>query len=88
MHFTGLNLKMREAITSKLITAVIDGELDAAILALPTSEPRLREVELFRENFLLVRPKTDANKPVPKPEMLEKCAFYYWKKVIAFVIKL
>ena len=72
MHFTGLNLKMREAITSKLITAVIDGELDAAILALPTSEPRLREVELFRENFLLVRPKTDANKPVPKPEMLRE----------------
>ena len=72
MHFNGLNLKMREAITSKLITAVIDGELDAAILALPTSEPRLREVELFRENFLLVRPKTDANKPVPKPEMLRE----------------
>ena len=72
MRFTGLNLKMREAITSKLITAVIDGELDAAILALPTSEPRLREVELFRENFLLVRPKTDANKPVPKPEMLRE----------------
>ena len=54
MRFTGLNLKMREAITSKLITAVIDGELDAAILALPTSEPRLKELELFRENFLLV----------------------------------
>ncbi len=72
MRFTGLNLKMREAITSKLITAVIDGELDAAILALPTSETRLREVELFRENFLLVRPKTDANKPVPRPEMLKE----------------
>ena len=72
MHFSGLNLKMREAITSKLITAVIDGELDAAILALPTSEPRLKEVELFRENFLLVRPKTDASKPVPKPEMLKE----------------
>ena len=72
MRFTGLNLKMREAITSKLITAVIDGELDAAILALPTSEPRLKEVELFRENFLLVRPKTDANKPVPRPEMLRE----------------
>ena len=72
MHFTGLNLKMREAITSKLITAVIDGELDAAIIALPTSEPRLRELELFRENFLLVRPKADAKKPVPRPEMLKE----------------
>ena len=72
MHFTGLNLKMREAITSKLITAVIDGELDAAIIALPTSEPRLRELELFRENFLLVRPKADAKKPVPRPEMLRE----------------
>ena len=72
MHFTGLNLKMREAITSKLITAVIDGELDAAIIALPASEPRLRELELFRENFLLVRPKADANKPVPRPEMLRE----------------
>ena len=72
MHFTGLNLKMREAITSKLITAVIDGELDAAIVALPASEPRLRELELFRENFLLVRPKADAKKPVPRPEMLKE----------------
>ena len=72
MHFTGLNLKMREAITSKLITAVIDGELDAAIIALPTSEPKLRELELFRENFLLVRPKADAKKPVPRPEMLKE----------------
>ena len=72
MHFTGLNLKMREAITSKLITAVIDGELDAAIIALPASEPRLRELELFRENFLLVRPKADAKKPVPRPEMLRE----------------
>ena len=72
MHFTGLNLKMREAITSKLISAVIDGELDAAIIALPASEPRLRELELFRENFLLVRPKADAKKPVPRPEMLKE----------------
>ena len=72
IHFTGLNLKMREAITSKLITAVIDGELDAAIIALPASEPRLRELELFRENFLLVRPKADAKKPVPRPEMLKE----------------
>ena len=72
MHFTGLNLKMREAITSKLITAVTDGELDAAIIALPASEPRLRELELFRENFLLVRPKADAKKPVPRPEMLKE----------------
>ena len=72
MHFTGLNLKMREAITSKLITAVIDGELDAAIIALPASEPRLRELELFRENFLLVRPKADAKKPVARPEMLKE----------------
>ena len=72
MHFAGLNLKMREAITSKLITAVIDGELDASIIALPASEPRLRELELFRENFLLVRPKADAKKPVPRPEMLKE----------------
>lgn len=72
MHFTGLNLKMREAITSKLITAVIDGELDAAIIALPASEPKLKELELFRENFLLVRPKADAKKPVPRPEMLKE----------------
>ena len=72
MHFTGLNLKMREAITSKLITAVIEGELDAAIIALPASEPRLRELELFRENFLLVRPKADAKKPVPRPDMLKE----------------
>ena len=62
---------MRETITSKLITAVVAGELDAAIIALPASEPRLRELELFSENFLLVRLKADVKKLVPKQEILK-----------------
>ncbi|WP_298256782.1 hydrogen peroxide-inducible genes activator [uncultured Litoreibacter sp.] len=60
----------REAITQRLIHDLLDGRLDAAIVALPISEPSLTEVALFDEDFILVRPQSDANKPVPNAELL------------------
>ena len=39
-------------------------------MALPISEPSFAEVSLFAENFLLVRPREDAGKPVPSRKML------------------
>lgn len=67
-----VDIHMREAITSRLIQELSEGRLDAAILALPVSEPSLTEVTLFSENFLLVRPATDAGSPVPAPDKLRE----------------
>src|SRR6202011_356432 len=50
-----LDIHVRETLTAKLIEELADGRLDAAIVALPVSEPSLVEVALFSEHFLLVR---------------------------------
>jgi LysR family transcriptional regulator, hydrogen peroxide-inducible genes activator len=67
-----LDIHVREALTSKLIQELAEGRLDAAIVALPVSEPSLAEVALFAENFLLVRPGEDEGKPVPGSETLRE----------------
>ncbi|MEZ5796527.1 MAG: LysR substrate-binding domain-containing protein [Paracoccaceae bacterium] len=68
--FPGLDLHPRETITPRLLEEVMDGRLDAAILALPVSEPGLTELPLFSEPFVLVRPQTDAGKPMPPLDRL------------------
>lgn len=68
----GLDLHLRETITPRLLAELAEGRLDAAIVALPVSEPALTEVPLFSEEFVLVRPAADANKPVPGPAMLRE----------------
>jgi LysR family hydrogen peroxide-inducible transcriptional activator len=67
-----LDIHVREALTSKLIEELAEGRLDAAIVALPVSEPSLTEVALFAEDFLLVRPGEDEGKPVPGSEALSE----------------
>ena len=54
----------------KLVSELRDGRLDAAILALPVSEPGLTEKELFQEDFVLVRPGADRDQPLPSKEGL------------------
>lgn len=71
-HFPGLEIMPREAVTQKLIMELMHGRLDAAVLALPISDPLLNELPLFNEEFVLVRPVEDADKPVPRPEMLRE----------------
>lgn len=71
-RFAGLDLRPREAVTQKLIDDLIEARLDAAIVALPISEPGLREIALFEEEFILVRSEADADKPVPSTEMLQE----------------
>lgn len=66
----GLDIQIRESQTGKLIEELLEGRLDAAIVALPVSEPALEEVALFSESFVLVRPLRDADKPVPNREAL------------------
>lgn len=71
MH-AGLDIHVRETITPKLLQDLAEGRLDTAIVALPVSEPALTEVALFSENFVLVRPGADADKPVPSAESLRE----------------
>jgi len=71
-RYPGLDLRLREAVTQTLITDLLEGRLDTAIVALPVSEPWLTETALFDEEFMLVRPLDDVNKPVPNPEMLRE----------------
>jgi LysR family transcriptional regulator, hydrogen peroxide-inducible genes activator len=68
----GLDIHVRETLTPKLIRDLADGRLDAAIVALPVSEPSLTEVALFAEDFVLVRPREDEGKPAPDRETLRE----------------
>ena len=70
-RFPSLEVEPRESITQSLITDLLDSRLDAAVLALPVSEPALREFSLFEEEFVLVRAAEDAGAPVPSPHSLE-----------------
>jgi LysR family transcriptional regulator, hydrogen peroxide-inducible genes activator len=67
-----LDVHVRETLTPKLIQELAEGRLDAAIVALPVSEPSLAEVALFAEKFLLVRPGEDEGTPVPSSEALRE----------------
>ncbi|MCU0901613.1 MAG: LysR substrate-binding domain-containing protein [Cypionkella sp.] len=71
-RYPDLDLRPREAITQRLVEDLIEGRLDTALVALPVSEPRLTEYPLFDEEFILVRPQSDAAKPVPNPETLRE----------------
>jgi len=69
---SGIDIQIRESLTPILVHELLDGRLDAAIVALPVSEPSLTEVSLFEENFVLVRPVGDEGKPVPDHEDLRE----------------
>jgi LysR family transcriptional regulator, hydrogen peroxide-inducible genes activator len=69
MH-DGVDIRVRETLTSKLLQELADGRIDTAIVALPISEPSFTEVALFTEDFVLVRPGEDEGKPVPDTKML------------------
>ncbi|MGH1415052.1 MAG: LysR substrate-binding domain-containing protein [Pelagimonas sp.] len=66
------DIHIRETMTPTLLRELSDGVIDTAILALPISESWLTEYPLFDENFVLVRPQSDANNPVPDPTDLQR----------------
>ncbi|MBK1635140.1 LysR substrate-binding domain-containing protein [Rhodovulum adriaticum] len=70
--YPGLDLRVRETVTPRLLQEMEAGALDAAIVALPISEPALAEVPLFTEEFVLVRPAAEAGAPVPRAETLRE----------------
>ncbi|MEJ6641050.1 MAG: hydrogen peroxide-inducible genes activator [Octadecabacter sp.] len=67
-----LDLQIRETLTPRLIEELAQGRIDAAIVALPVSEPSFEEVEIFEENFVLIRPDIDADRAVPDAADLAK----------------
>ena len=54
--YADLDINVRETLTPRLIQELAEGRLDAAIVALPVSEPSFAAVQLFTEEFLLVGP--------------------------------
>ncbi|MEL7127371.1 MAG: LysR substrate-binding domain-containing protein [Pseudomonadota bacterium] len=66
----GIDVHIRETVTPRLVHELLDGKLDAAIVALPLGEPALIEAPLFDEDMVLVRPQADANAVVPTPDQL------------------
>ncbi len=71
-RYRGLDIHVRETLTPKLIRELGEGRLDTAIVALPVSEPWLTEVALGSERFVLVRPESDGDRPVPDAEALRE----------------
>jgi LysR family hydrogen peroxide-inducible transcriptional activator len=71
-RYPDLDIRPRETVTQRLIADLGDGKLDAAIVALPVSEPSLTETPLFEEEFVLVRSREEAFKPVPNPKTLRE----------------
>lgn len=69
--FPGLDLNVRESVTPKLMQELAEGRLDAAIVALPISDPAFAEWPLLNEDFVLLRPQSDAGKPVPDIDALK-----------------
>lgn len=52
-QFPALRLYIREAQTSELVAGLESGELDLALLALPYPLPRLAQMSLFKDRFVL-----------------------------------
>lgn len=65
-----IDIRPREAMTRKLLEDLAEHRIDAAIVALPVSAPSIVEYPLFDEDFVLVRPASDAGKPIPSAERL------------------
>ncbi|WP_372423116.1 hydrogen peroxide-inducible genes activator [Salinarimonas chemoclinalis] len=70
--YQDIDVRIRESITPTLIRELSERRLDAALVALPVSEPSLEETALFSESFVLVRPLADAGEPVPEPDTLAR----------------
>jgi len=66
-----IDLHVRETVTPRLIGELQDGQLDAALVALPIDEADLSELALFSEEMVLVRPERDAGAPPVRPDALE-----------------
>lgn len=58
-----LRIEVREAQTERLIAALRKGEIDAAVIALPSGDPGLAEHPLFDDRFLLAASSARPHRP-------------------------
>ena len=58
-RFPELRLELRETQTRQLVEDIRSGALDAAMLALPVTEPDVDTIALFEDLFLLAVPAND-----------------------------
>lgn len=56
-HFPKLELFLTEAQTQVIVADLLEGKLDALLLALPVNHPDIEAAELFEEPFLLAVPQ-------------------------------
>lgn len=64
--YPDLDVHVRETLTDRLVADLSDGRIDCAIVALPLDELALTEHVLFEEEFVFVRPDTQAGEPAPR----------------------
>ncbi len=70
--YPGLRLHPKETVTQKLTLDLLEARLDLALMAVPVSEPGLTSFPLLKEEFLLVRPFEEVEKPVPDAKALRE----------------
>ena len=71
-RYPDLELKLRESTTSRLTEEILQGQLDAILLALPVNNGDLQSQTLFEDPFFLV---TNSQDPIPNDnpkELLDK----------------
>lgn len=54
--FPEMSLRVTEDQTARLLRALLEGSLDAAVLALPAQTPGIAEISMYREDFVLAVP--------------------------------
>ncbi|TMV08662.1 LysR family transcriptional regulator [Ruegeria sediminis] len=65
-----LRVQIREARTERLLALLREGEIDAAVLALPSGTPGLHEEPLFEDRFLLAGNQARLDRLANSPEAL------------------
>jgi LysR family hydrogen peroxide-inducible transcriptional activator len=61
-HYPELRLKLHETVTQSLVGELIDGSLDAIIIALPIPDARVETTPLFDDRFLLARRRAESGR--------------------------
>ncbi len=70
-RFADVDLHVRESQTQRLVEELVEGQIDAALVALPVEHPALTSLELFSETLVFVRPGSEAAKPAPARSELQ-----------------
>ena len=62
----GLDVGVRETLTPRLVEELTEGQIDAALVALPVNAPGLESVPLFDEAMVLVRHESEHDAGLPE----------------------